>query len=67
MLQLRGCLYLGEKSFCPERCREVWMKNLDGDIALVAKIVSEINCRHAAGADFAVESVFGVKRVCKAG
>ena len=63
MLELRGCLYLREKPLGAEGSGEIRVEDFDRDVAVVAEVMSEIDGRHAAGADFAVEAVFGVKCV----
>jgi hypothetical protein len=67
MLQLRGCLYLGEKALGPECGGEIRMKNFDRDIAFVSQVMSEIDRGHAAGTHLVSEAVSGVQRIGKTG
>ena len=55
MLQLRRRLDLGEEPLGAERGAEVRMQDLDRDVAVVLEVVREIDGRHAAGAELALD------------
>src|SRR5262245_48525872 len=57
MLQPRGRANLGEKTLSTERGTEVGMEDLDGDVAVVADVVREIDRRHAAGAELPIDAI----------
>ena len=38
-------------------CCEVLAQHLDGDLPAVAEVVSQVDCRHAAGADLAFDAI----------
>src|SRR4051794_35586508 len=57
MLQLRRRLDLGQESFRTECNAEVFVQDLDRDVSVVAEIVREIYCRHAARADLSLDAV----------
>ena len=57
VLQLRGGLDLGEESLAAERGAEVGVQHLDGDVAIVLEVVREVDRRHPAGAEFALDAV----------
>ncbi len=57
MLQLRGRLDLGEKALGAERGGEIGVQHLDRDVAIVPEVVREVDRRHAAGAELALDAV----------
>ena len=57
MLQVRGGGDLGEEALGTQRRREVGVQHLDRDLPVVLDVGGEIDGRHAAGAEFAVERV----------
>ena len=62
MLQLRSGLYLRKKTLGPECSSEIGVQDFDRYVAIVAEVVCEVDCCHAAGADLAIKPVFGVER-----
>jgi hypothetical protein len=57
VLQPRGGADLGEEPLAAERGTEVGVEHLDGDVALVAEIVREIDRGHPARAELALNAV----------
>ena len=62
MLQLRGRLDLAQEPLGAERGAEVGMQHLDRDVAIVLEVVREVDGRHAAGAELALDAVAVGKR-----
>ena len=64
MLQARGGADLDQEAFAAERCANVWMQHLDGDIPIVLDVVREIHSGHATGTELTLEAVaVGQRRV----
>jgi hypothetical protein len=57
MLQCRSDVNLGKKSLGAEYGGELGEEDFYGDFAAVTKVFSEVDCRHSAAADFAVDAV----------
>ena len=57
MLEVRGDLYFGEKSFYSKHRAELGVEQLEGDVPVVADVAREIDCRHSARADLALDVV----------
>ena len=57
MLQIRGCLDLGEESFCADCNCELRFQYLDCDLAIVLEVFGEIDRRHATCAELPVNAV----------
>ena len=57
MLEVGRDLNFCEKPLDAEDCGQLGAQHLEGDIALVPHVASEIHRRHAAAADLAVEIV----------
>ena len=57
MLQLRRRLDLGEESLGAEGRGELGMQDLDRDVAIVPEVAREIDRRHSADSDLAVDTV----------
>ena len=57
MLQLGGGLDLGEEALGAEHGRELGVQHLDGDLAVVLEVLREIDRRHAARAELALDRV----------
>ena len=57
MVQACGELDLPEKALAAERLREVGPQHLDRDVAAVLQVVGEVDRRHAALAELAVEAI----------
>ena len=61
-LQIRSELDLLEKTLRAEHRREFGVQNLDGDAAAVTHVFGEIDSRHAAGSELALEHVAAFER-----
>ena len=57
MLQVRGDLDLGEKALDAEHRAELRLEHLERDLAVVLDVAREVDGRHAAGADLALDLV----------
>ena len=57
MIESRGELDLSQETIRAERCGEIRMKNLECDDAIVLAILREINRRHSASSELAVDRV----------
>ena len=57
MLQVGGDLDLGEEPLGAEHGGELGLEDLDGDLAVVLEVVGEIDRRHAALAELALDAV----------
>src|SRR5262245_22856593 len=57
MLKAGGCLDLLQKPLGTHERDELGIHDLDGHLAVVAQVMREIDGRHAAGADFALDEV----------
>ena len=57
MLQARGGADLSEKAFAAEDRAEVWVEHLHGDATVVLDVVRQIDGRHPAAADLAVDAI----------
>jgi hypothetical protein len=57
MTQFRGQLDLAQEAVAADAGGDVITQHLDGHVAIVLAIVREVHRRHAAGAEFPVESV----------
>ena len=55
MLQARRRLDLGDEALAAEHGGEFGLEHLDRDVAVVLEVVGEIDRRHAAGAEFALD------------
>ncbi len=62
MVEPRNKFDLAKKSVRPECGAQFWMKHLECDTAIVSKISGEINGRHAAAAELAVQVITRHKR-----
>ena len=58
MLQTGGDVDLGKKSFSTQHSSELWMDDLDSDLAMMTKIFREIDGRHAALSQLSFNCVF---------
>ena len=68
MLQIRGDLDLGEEAFDAEHRSELGFQDFDGDATIVAHVAREIDRRHAAGADLALDVIpagQGSRELCR--
>ena len=54
---VRGRLDLGEEPLGAERRGEIGVQHLDRDVAVVLEVVREIDGRHAAAAELALDAV----------
>ena len=59
---LRGRPDLGEKPLAAERRAEVGVEHFDGDVAVVLQVVGEVDGRHAAGAELALDAIAAGER-----
>src|SRR5487761_2103158 len=59
MLQVGRGLDLGQEALAADHGRELGAQDLQRDLAVVLEIVGEINGRHAARAELALEAVAG--------
>ena len=66
MLEVGGNRDLTEEPLGTDRPREFRSQNLDGDVALVSEILSEVYERHAAATDFAVDGVAALEGLTEA-
>src|ERR1019366_10763861 len=57
MTEFRGELDLAEKSVAAERLCELRFQDLECDVAIVLQVVREVDRRHAAGAELALDGV----------
>src|SRR5262249_39293646 len=57
MIESRREPNLLKKPLAPERFGEIGAENLDGDIAIVAKIAGQVNGGHAARAELSLEAI----------
>ena len=60
-----GELDLAEEALAAERRGEVLVEDLDGDVAVVLEVVGEVDGRHAAGAELALDAVAIVEGGCE--
>src|ERR1700674_90104 len=63
MRKLRGDADLAKESFGADRSAELLLQDFDGDFALVLLLLGEVNCRHAAVAEEALDRVAVGERV----
>ena len=59
MLQIRRDPDLGQKPLGAEHRAELRLQHLERDLAVVLEVVREVDGRHAAGADLALDQVSG--------
>ena len=52
-----GEVDLAQEPFAAERLGEIGMENFYRDVAVVLEVASEVDRRHAAGAELALEAV----------
>ena len=57
MLQVRGDADLAQKPLDAEHRAELGVEHLERDVALVPEVAREVDGRHAAGADLALDGV----------
>ena len=57
-----GEVDLAEEPLAAERLGEVLAQDLDGDVAVVLEVAREVDGRHAAGAELALDAVVGGER-----
>src|SRR5262249_28121369 len=57
VLQFRGGLDFSEKSLDANELRELAVHDLDGDLAIVTDVVRQVDVRHPATADLALDDV----------
>ena len=57
MLQPRGGLDLRQEPLAAERRTQVWMQDFDGHLAIVLVVVREVDGRHTAGTELALDAV----------
>jgi len=57
MLQLRGGFDFCEKPLGAECGGEIGVEDFDCDVAVVSQVVSEVDGRHSAHADFPVDAI----------
>ena len=57
VLKCSGGLDLGEEPFSADDGGELGTQHLERHLAIVAQVVRDINCRHAAGAEFAFYAI----------
>jgi hypothetical protein len=57
MLEPRRGLDLAQEPFAPEHRAEIRVQHLDGDFALVAQVMRQVNRGHAARAELALDPV----------
>ena len=67
MLQPRRGPDLAQESLTAERRAEVGVEHLDGDVAIVLEVVREVDCRHAARAELALDAVMAGQGAGQAG
>ena len=57
MLQSGSDMNLGKEPLSAEHSGKLGEKNFDGDLASVAKVFCDVDCRHSALADLALDAV----------
>ena len=57
MIEPRGEVNLAKKSVGTERNREIWVKNFERDDAIVLDILCQVNRRHSAATELAIDRV----------
>ena len=62
MLEVRGDTDLAQKAFDPKHGTEVWIQHLECDVAGMLDVAGEVDRRHAADADLALDGVPARKR-----
>jgi hypothetical protein len=63
MLQLRGNLDLPKESRATHRSGEILAQHLHRDLTVVLLILGEIDRRHAAAADLAIDAISATKSI----
>ena len=66
MVEPRGELDLAKKPVGAERCGEVGVEDLEGDDAIVLAVLGEVDGRHPAAAELAIDGVGAGERVAQA-
>ena len=62
MRERGGEVDLAQEPLAAERLGEVVVEDLDGDVAVVLEVAGEVDGRHAAGAELALDAVVGGER-----
>ena len=57
MLELGRRLDLAQESIDAQECSDLWIEQLEGDLAFVAEVVGEVDSRHAPTPEFALDAV----------
>ncbi len=66
MLEIGGELDLGEEPFCPDDGGQLGPHELEGDPAVVAEVVREVDRGHSSGPDLALDPIPIRERALKA-